>query len=112
MRVTLIGALLILLSSASHANLIGDSVGAGIFQNDSRVIGFGLDGPFTVKAGNTDAKQYSDVFIVDFESNGFTVDYISGTLAGESSWQTGVEFRTFDLDWVGMPSGVITGLII
>jgi len=92
-------------ASISHASLIGDTVDAGIFSG-LRVNGFGLDGPFVVAAGAGDAKQYSDVFVLDVEGNGFSVDYLDTT--GNRFWSSGVEFRVFDLD----PGYAIMGLAI
>src|SRR5262245_1534539 len=97
---------LLCLSVGTQASLIGDAVDAGIFDFGNRVTGFGLDGPFTVEAGPSDAKTYSDVFVLDVDATGFTADYLPADF--NRSWTNGVEFRIFDLD-LGFPIG---GLLI
>lgn len=101
----LVGALAgLMLADGAQATLIGDTVDAGLFRGDgSRVIGFNLDGPFVVAAGNSDARLYSNVFVLDVEATGFTTDY-----RRVASWAFGNEFRVFDLD----PGFAIAGLNI
>ena len=102
--------IVLLLPLAANADLIGDEIDAGIFREDNtRITGFGLDGPFVVEAGPGDMQQYSSVFTLDVEANSFNLDYI---ITSPASWVPGITFQIFDLDWVNMPNGIITGLII
>lgn len=64
-------------SSTSAATLAGDTIDAyvGGFYGLTRVNGFGLDRPFVVKDGKTDTKQYSNVFTLDVDGDGFGINF-------------------------------------
>ena len=81
---------------ANSASLIGDTVDAGIYlgSNDTRVNGFGLDSPYVVASGASDLKQYSDVFALDVEQDGFVIDY---NVQGTRGWAG--YFKISDLDF-------------
>jgi hypothetical protein len=71
-----------------------------------------MDGPFVVQAGPTDQRQYSTAFRLDVEGEKFLIDYSVSSFTTPVPWAFGVEFRIFDLDWVGQPTVEITGLTI
>ena len=81
-----------MIALATHAqSLVGDSIDAGVFftvdtgYGVGRILGYGLDGPFTVQDGPADARQYSSTFVLDVDGGKFTISYIA--LGG---WQDGV----------------------
>jgi hypothetical protein len=58
------------------------------------VNGFGLDSPYVVASGASDLKQYSDVFALDVEQDGFVIDY---NVQGTRGWAG--YFKISDLDF-------------
>lgn len=64
-----------------------------------RVLGFGLDAPFTVQNGFGDAKIYSSAFVPNVEALYFEVDFSS-----LSGWQEGTVLRLTDFDFLETPS--------
>jgi hypothetical protein len=111
MRKTLSALLLgSMIATATHAqSLVGDSIDAGMYftvdtgYGVGRILGYGLDGPFTVQDGPADARQYSGNYVLDVDGGSFTISYLA--LGG---WQEGVVLRLTDLDF--SPATFLTGL--
>ncbi len=59
-----------------------------------RVNGYGLDAPFNVQTGTSDAKQYSSIFKLDVDKDRFTIDFIAS-----AGWQNGTVFRLEQPDY-------------
>ena len=93
-------------SKITNASLIGDTIDAGIYAYDgTRILGYGLDEPFIVAAGISDQKQYSDIFLLNVEANGFYIDYILDC-PPTSTCGWSAEFRIFDLNFRDGINGV------
>ena len=96
---------------AAAPTLEGDTVDAAMIRTVDtgyglgRVVGYGLEGPFVVVNGPTDGQQYSEHFILDIDSDHFTVDFLGQFSSG---WQEGTVLRLSDLDF--SPASVLTGL--
>jgi hypothetical protein len=90
--------------AAQAQTLVGDEIDAGIFftvdtgYGVGRVLGYGLDAPFTVQNGFGDAKTYSSAFVLNVEALYFEVDFIS-----LSGWQEGTVLRLTDFDFLETP---------
>ena len=59
-----------------------------------RIYGFGLDSAFQVHSGNSDEKQYSNVFTLDVDKDKFTIDFLK-----ISGWVDGIVFRLEEPDY-------------
>lgn len=102
MNKSLVALSLALLAAANAPaqTLAGDVIDAGMYftvdtgYGVGRISGHGLDGPFEVVDGTSDARQYSSTFTLDVDGSQFTLRFI--TFAG---WQEGVLFRLSDLDF-------------
>jgi len=85
---------------ASPITLVGDEIDASMIRTVDtgyglgRIHGYGLDAPFIVQDGNTDAQQYSSAFNLDVDGGQFSLRFLSS-----AGWQDGVVFRLSDLDF-------------
>lgn len=59
-----------------------------------RIYGYGLDDAFQVRTGNSDEKQYSNVFKLDVDKDRFTIDFLNN-----SGWVEGIVFRLEQPDY-------------
>lgn len=64
-----------------------------------RIYGFGLDSTFQAHSGNSDAKQYSNVFTLDVDKDKFTIDFLT-----TSGWVDGIVFRLEQADYASITS--------
>lgn len=59
-----------------------------------RIYGYGLENSFQVHTGNSDEKQYSNVFKLDVDKDKFTIDFLNN-----SGWVDGIVFRLEQPDY-------------
>ena len=59
-----------------------------------RIYGYGLESSFQVHTGNSDEKQYSNVFKLDVDKDKFTINFLNN-----SGWVDGIVFRLEQPDY-------------
>lgn len=89
MKKIILAACTLICSSAfatSIPSLVGVNVDAYVrAYGESRLNGFGLDGPFTVADGQSDTQTFSDAFIINIDSSSFEVDFfLTGQFASDA----------------------------
>jgi len=90
--------------AAQAQTLAGDEIDAGVFRTVDtgdgvgRILGSGLDGPFTVENRFGDAKTFSNLFVLNVDALSFEVDFLSG-----GSFQEGLVLRLTDFDFLEIP---------
>lgn len=100
-------------SAQGASSLAGDSIDASMrFTVDTgyglgRIKGHGLDGPFVVADGASDARQYAGVFTLDVDGDGFAVSFIF-----QAGWQEGVVLRLEDLDFGAPGSTNLSDVVV
>lgn len=110
-------AIALLLSSHTHASLIGDDVNATIIPNYAGTINQQFSSPATVGTGTEFTGSYTDgfsqqwSFIVDFDAYQFTIGFNSdndyGNIRALNSWTSFINFNFSNLNWGGNVTSVL-----
>jgi len=94
--------------ASTQPSLVGVSVDAYVSAyGANRLNAYGLDGPFVVADGNSDAKQFGDSFIINIDASSFEVDFF---FTGQFS--PDAKLTLADLNFNADAPVVITGLTV
>ena len=98
-----VAGLLSFQAGSAKASLIGDTVMCsgpfGTCSPSSATVGTGVEFQFFLTS------QFAATHDIDLDANSISMTAVQG-----SGWGTGWELTLSDLDWVGIPTGVITGI--
>lgn len=99
-RKVIVASALLALACTVQAQLAGDVIDAAIINTvdngygTGRVVGSGLEGPFTVANGPSDAQTYANLLSLDVDDGGFRLQFLD-----YSGFQPGVVLRLSGLDF-------------
>ena len=108
-----LGLLVASSANSESLTLIGDSIDAAMIRTidtgygTGRILGYGLDGPFTVAEGTSDQRQYSSHFTLNVDGGKFDLHFLS-----TAGWQDGIVFRLSNLDFSSPGTSFLSSLAI